>query len=234
MTVHSNDLFTAIAAQVAQYAHIDVGDDVIESMLTALTSGLLTTVEAAAFANITVADDGHVASIAVTDPIAARIDELQAKHDMGPCLMAAWRLDHVVIDDYGTDTRWPLFTDDVVVQTPVRSSVSFQLYRSASSMGALNIHADHPHAFTAAAIATGRTFATQAALALHIDTRQQQFNAALSSRDVIGQAKGMLMQEYKIEASAAFEMMRKISQDSNTKLIDIANQVVSSARRTDR
>jgi len=70
------------------------------------------------------------------------------------------------------------------------------------------------------------------ALALHADTRQQQFDAALASRDVIGQAKGMLMQEYTIDANAAFEMIRRISQDSNTKLVDLARRIVASAQAT--
>ena len=93
-------------------------------------------------------------------------------------------------------------------------------------MGALNIHADHPHAFTKADIATAGTFATQAAMSLHADTRQQQFNAALASRDVIGQAKGMLMERYHIDATAAFSLLARLSQDSNTKLVDIALQIV--------
>jgi len=231
MTSHDNDLYSAIAAQVSQYADVDVADDVIETMLTALTTGLVDAVPAARFATITLIEDGTVVSIASTDPIAARIDELQAKHDIGPCLMSAWKQERVMIDDYTAETRWQLFTDDVIAQTPVRSSVSFQLYREGASMGALNIHADHPHAFDDTAITTGATFATQAASALHADTRQTQFNQALASRDVIGQAKGMLMQEYNIDANAAFEMLRKISQDSNTKLANLAERVVASAKR---
>ncbi|WP_275041751.1 GAF and ANTAR domain-containing protein [Williamsia herbipolensis] len=203
-------------------------------MLTALTTGLVDAIETAQFATITLVENGEVVSIAVTDPIAARIDELQAKHDVGPCLMSAWEQQRVVIDDYSTETRWPLFTDDVIAQTPVRSSVSFQLYREESSMGALNIHADHPHAFDATAIALGSTFATQAASALHADARQTQFDQALASRDIIGQAKGMLMQEYNIDATAAFEMLRRISQDTNTKLAVLAHRVIASAQRPER
>ncbi len=231
MTTHDNDLYTAIAAQVAQYAHISVGDDVIETMLTALTVGLVEAVAGARYATITLVEHGKVVSIAVTDPIAARIDELQAKHDVGPCLMAAWKQEHVVIDDYSTETRWQLFTEDVIAQTPVRSSVSFQLYREGASMGALNIHADHPHAFDDAAIVAGSTFATQVALALHVGARQNQFDQALASRDVIGQAKGVVMQEYGVTADAAFEMLRRISQDSNTKLVDLAHRVVAGSSR---
>lgn len=229
MTTHNNDLYAAIAAQVTQYAHVDATDDVIETMLTALTTGLVDAVPAALFATITLVEDGNVVSVASTDPIAERIDELQAKHDIGPCLMAAWTQTHVVIDDYDAETRWQLFTEDVTAQTPVRSSASFPLYREGASMGALNIHADQTHVFDDATITMGSTFATQAALALHADTRQQQFDAALSSRDVIGQAKGMLMQEYKVDANAAFEMIRRISQDSNTKLVDLARRIVASA-----
>lgn len=231
MTAHGNDLYGAIAAQVTQYARVEVGDDVIETVLGSLTAGLLDAVPGADCANITLVEDGKVASFAGTDPVAARIDEIQAKRDVGPCLMAAWKQQHVVIDDYSTETRWKLFTEDVMVQTAVRSSASFQLYRAGTSMGALNIHAEHPRAFDDAAIAAGSAFATQAALALHADVRQKQFDQALASRDVIGQAKGMLMREYDVDADTAFDMLRKISQYSNTKIVDLARRVVASAHR---
>ena len=233
MTTHDNDLYAAIAAQVAQYAHVDVGDDVIDKVLMALTIGLRDAVPGAEFANISLVEDGKVVSIAVTDPVAAQVDDIQAELDTGPCLMAAWEQHHMIIDDYTTDHRWPRFADEVITRTPVRSTISFQLYREPTSMGALNIHAVRPNAFDDRDIAVGGAFATQAAMALHAGTRQGQFEQALASRDLIGQAKGILMQDYSLDANGAFDMLRRLSQDTNIKLVDLARRVVTTARQQD-
>ena len=56
--------------------------------------------------------------------------------------------------------------------------------------------------------------------------RDEQFQRALSSRDVIGQAKGMIMERYRVDAVQAFEVLRKLSQDSNVPLLQIAAELV--------
>jgi AmiR/NasT family two-component response regulator len=68
--------------------------------------------------------------------------------------------------------------------------------------------------------------ATHAATALLAADRQTQFESALASRDVIGQAKGMLMERFKIDAVRAFALMTQLSQDNNVKLRTIAQQIV--------
>ena len=57
--------------------------------------------------------------------------------------------------------------------------------------------------------------------------RDQQFRSALASRDVIGQAKGMLMERFGVNALHAFELLKRLSQDSNVPLHDIAERLVS-------
>ena len=57
--------------------------------------------------------------------------------------------------------------------------------------------------------------------------RQEQFRSVLASRDIIGQAKGILMGRFDINAVAAFDLLRKISQESNTKIVDVARRLVS-------
>jgi AmiR/NasT family two-component response regulator len=68
--------------------------------------------------------------------------------------------------------------------------------------------------------------ATQAAIAIITDDRHDQFESALASRDLIGQAKGIIMERYGLDAVAAFNMIRKLSQDSNEKVAHIAKRVV--------
>ena len=56
--------------------------------------------------------------------------------------------------------------------------------------------------------------------------RDEQFKRALASRDIIGQAKGMIMERYGVDAVQAFELLRKLSQNSNVPLIQVATDLV--------
>lgn len=227
MAEHGNEVYAAIAAQVQQLQGAEVSDDVIETALSVLTAGAVDTISGAVSACITLVEHGEIVTIAATSPLAAQLDELQAHHQIGPCLESAWTQEHVRIDDYTTDRRWPAFISDVLTQTPVRASMSFQLHRDATSMSALNLHATTPHAFDERGRALGHTFAAQAAVSLHAGTRQTQFHQALASRDQIGQAKGLLMERYDIGADQAFALLRRLSQDSNIKVSELARRLVT-------
>ena len=226
MGEHENPLYAAIAGQIEQLHGVTVGDDVIETMLSTITRGAVAAIPGADRAGISLVENGEVVSIAATDSIASRLDELQDKHDAGPCLDSAWRLRHISVGDYSAETRWPRYTRDVLTLTPVRSTISVQLYRTGTSMAALNIHADLPRAFDKAAIVTASTFATQAALALHAEARTAQFREALASRDIIGQAKGLLMKDFAVDADGAFDLLRQMSQDTNVRVVDLARRLV--------
>ena len=76
----------------------------------------------------------------------------------------------------------------------------------------------------------GLIFATHMAVAWNSARRDEQFRMALASRDTIGQAKGMIMERYGIGAIQAFEMLRKLSQDSNMPLARIAQELVEKSR----
>jgi AmiR/NasT family two-component response regulator len=56
--------------------------------------------------------------------------------------------------------------------------------------------------------------------------RQEQFRSALASRDVIGQAKGMIMERYRLDAVHAFELLKQLSQRSNIKLVEVAQGII--------
>ncbi len=83
-----------------------------------------------------------------------------------------------------------------------------------------------PNAFGPETREIGLVFAAHSSVAWNAARRDEQFKKALASRDVIGQAKGMLMERYGVNAIQAFELLRKLSQDSNTPLIQIATDLV--------
>ena len=70
--------------------------------------------------------------------------------------------------------------------------------------------------------------ATHAAITLIAANTQIQFESALASRDVIGQAKGILMERYKLDAGRAFALLVQLSQDTNTPLRLVAQQLIAS------
>ncbi|MDN4517244.1 MULTISPECIES: ANTAR domain-containing protein [Mycobacteriaceae] len=99
---------------------------------------------------------------------------------------------------------------------------------SHGASAALNLLARSPRAFSAEAEALGAMLATHAAIALSVVNKEQQFESALASRDAIGQAKGILMERFGIDAVGALELLKKLSQDSNTAIPVIAERLISS------
>jgi AmiR/NasT family two-component response regulator len=102
--------------------------------------------------------------------------------------------------------------------------------------GALNVYARTPGAFDDEAIVVGQTFAGYAAVALAnadlyhtTQTLTQQLQAAMASRAVIEQAKGIIMGEQRCTPDAAFRILSKVSQDSNRKVRDVAAALVARA-----
>jgi transcriptional regulator with GAF, ATPase, and Fis domain len=164
-------------------------------------------------------------SHAATNELPERLDLLQAELQEGPCVDAARRDILVRSNDFTTDERWPRFGPRAAA-IGVRSSLSFQLYTGDDTLGALNIFARNANAFDDEAEEIGAMLATHAAVALYAAKKTEQFDSALATRDVIGQAKGMLMERYRIDALQAFALLSKLSQDSNTPVAALARELV--------
>lgn len=198
-----------------------------ESALRELTKNAAASLPGAICAGITVATRaGEVKSLAATDPVAEELDDIQRRTREGPCLTSAWEQHTVRIKDISTETRWPAFCREAQRVTGVRSAQSFQLFKDRESMGALNFYGDRRDAFDDDSLELGLILATHTAVAWNLLGRDDQFRSALASRDVIGQAKGMLMERYDIDAAAAFGLLRRLSQETNTPLISVAEQVI--------
>jgi hypothetical protein len=147
--------------------------------------------------------------------------------NQGPCLDAA--VDELVVrcPDLSQDERWPGFAA-AAVEAGVHSMLSYQLYTHRGGAGALNLFGCTARRFNAEAEAIGAMLATHAAVALIAADKQLQFESALASRDLIGQAKGIVMERFKTDAVQAFHLLVKRSQDTNTPLRTVAAQIVES------
>ncbi|MBV8860984.1 MAG: GAF and ANTAR domain-containing protein, partial [Mycobacterium sp.] len=155
------------------------------------------------------------------------LDEIQRRLQQGPCLSAAEGQHSIRIDDLGADDRWPLYRDEALAHTPIRSILSFGVFRDGQTSAALNFYAEPTRAFDAGSVDSGLVSATHTALVWIMLRRDQQFRRAIASRDVIGQAKGMLMERFDIDAAAAFVLLKRTSQNSNTPIARLAQRVVT-------
>jgi GAF domain-containing protein len=185
----------------------------------------------AQYAGITVTrNHKHIDTPAATHKWPILLDEIQQLHREGPCLTAAWEEKTIHVADLEADDRFPLYRRDVLEQTPIRSVMSFQLFIVGETMGALNVYAEQPRVFGQPSRDIGLIFAAHSSVAWNAARREEQFRQALASRDTIGQAKGMIMERYGVDAVQAFEVLRKLSQDANVPLVRVATELVAKAQ----
>ncbi|UXA19272.1 GAF and ANTAR domain-containing protein [Mycobacterium sp. SMC-4] len=199
-----------------------------EAGLTELVDSATRMVPGAQYAAITlVRESSQVSTLAATHRYPAILDEIQHRHQDGPCLSAAWEHFIVRADDLSTEQRWPHYCREAIARTPVRSVISFEIFVNETMLGALNFYAEQPRVFGAEAQENGMVVATNIALAWAMLRREEEFRSALASRDLIGQAKGVIMQRFGIDAVQAFELLRRLSQDANVKLVEVARRLLT-------
>ena len=191
------------------------------------------TVPGADAGGISTTTDGLLGSQNPTSGVISKLDQLQSELHEGPCITAIDQLPTdglVIVEDLaGEDAaRWPQFAPQAVDQG-YRSMVSVQLTREPNLRAALNLYAAEPDAFDADARITAALFGLQAAALLFGADNAAHLQRAVESRDVIGQAKGILMERFRVNGDEAFQMMVTSSQETNIKLVDVASWLVSQA-----
>lgn len=200
----------------------------VESVLRSINDVNVRFVPGALHAGITMLDrSGAISSVGATHTHPRLLDDVQRETNEGPCLSAASTGHTIRIDDLATEQRWPHFTAEALPRTSVRSVLSFRLFHAKSLLAALNFYAPSTGVFSEDSLEHGLIASAHTVLAWNVLRRERQFRDAVASRDVIGQAKGILMERYGITAFGAFDLLKQLSQDSNTRLIDVAGQVVA-------
>ncbi|MGH3728533.1 MAG: GAF and ANTAR domain-containing protein [Micromonosporaceae bacterium] len=170
---------------------------------------------------------GQVTTAAATDDLAQKAHEIQHELGEGPCMDALWKEQLVGVDDLVTEQRWPRFVERGVA-LGIRSSLSFQLFTHEDTLGALNLFAERPHAFGSDAREIGLVLAAHAAVALADARNQAQLSEAISTRQRIGEAIGILAERYNITTRDAFSVLAQASQNHNVRLRDLAARLVVS------
>ena len=168
----------------------------------------------------------HLEVIATTGPIPQQLDELQQQQGTGPCLSAARSQEVVRLEDVRTDRRWVPFAMRAA-DAGVGSMLCLPLHIDTTTFGTLSLYSDTPRAFKDVTESVARVLAVLAAITLSESRGKANLERALQSRDVIGQAKGIIMQARRVTADEAFALLVRRSQETNTKLIEVAEAIAT-------
>lgn len=180
-------------------------------------------------ADIMFARSHGVVTPVVTEELARTVDNAQLETGEGPCLSALATQEMVVVDDLVSDGRWPDFASRAV-QLGIRSVAAYPLYVGRADqprpirLGSLNLYG-RDSGLTELAIELGGVFAAHCSAVIHAEMGQTGLRDALETRDLIGQAKGVLMGRHGVTAEAAYEMLREASNVLNIKLHTLAGRV---------
>lgn len=181
-------------------------------------------------AGILLSDAGTMTTAAASSPLVIDIDQMQIDANEGPCPDAMIQGTTVYAHDLIEDSRWPTFAA-AATAAGIRTVLAYPL--SVERPSALNLYARLPAAFGATARAQGLLFATLARLALDSArerasdaNKAQNLTEALRTRELIGQAQGILIERDRITADQAFEVLRRASQNMNVKLREVAETLV--------
>ncbi|WP_127783606.1 GAF and ANTAR domain-containing protein [Rhodococcus sp. X156] len=185
--------------------------------------------------SVTMVDGSGATTPAATGELACTLDEQQYSTGQGPCLQAATTGETLHIPDMQAEQRWPEYTP-FAARNGGLSSLSVPLPVQDTTVGALNIYARVVDAFDEHSRELAEHFAGYAAVtvrnaSLYTATTNlaEQMQAAMESRAVIEQAKGIIMGERRCSPDEAFRLLSKVSQDANRKLRDVATAFVAQA-----
>jgi GAF domain-containing protein len=183
--------------------------------------------------------DGRLGFVAASEQLIIEAERHQDQVRQGACHEAHASNEVVVSDDLASESRWPDYTYRVL-ELGLQSVLGVPMNAHGQTIGVINVYRDHPSGWSADDIAAAEILAAMGAGYI-LNANQlraqhalaEQLEAAIESRDVIGQAKGLLMAQTGVDADGAFELLRSMSQQQNRKLRDLAQTLVerrSSAR----
>ncbi|HEX3841027.1 MAG TPA: ANTAR domain-containing protein [Acidimicrobiales bacterium] len=236
MPTPENTTTSELTSNLAEVARVLFAAGSVADTLQAVVDQAVASIEGCDFAGIFLLEADAVATAVKTHPVVLDIDDLQQATGEGPCLDAIEQRTTIYAEDLADDTRWPTFGPQAAA-AGARCALAFHLYTD-GTLGALNLYAQYPRAFGATDRAKGLIFATLSALALggartheDEDRRAINLNQALATRELIGQAQGILMERERITSDQAFDILRRASQHLNVRLREVAQDLVDTGDR---
>jgi GAF domain-containing protein len=172
---------------------------------------------------------GRLQIPATTDPVVAEIYAMQVDGGEGPLTESMREHSMVRICDTATDDRWPEWAGRVR-ELGVGSALDVPLTTSASTVGVLTLYSVRPNAFGPDEDAVAQILARHASVAVANTLREANLAQAVDARKLVGQAMGILMERHQLTEDRAFEVLKRYSQTTNTKLRDVALQLIDNRK----
>ncbi|HEY2205212.1 MAG TPA: GAF and ANTAR domain-containing protein [Pseudonocardia sp.] len=217
----------ALAAGLAEMARDLLAQGSVRETLDRIVHHAVELVDGCEAAGIMVLRDGRVETLAASDNVVVASDRIQAEVGEGPCFDATRKQREVyrIADFTTTEPQWPRFAPKAA-ELGVGSMMGFLLYtRERNNLGALDLYSSRPHAFTEECEHVGWLLASHAAVGMAAAEHVAHLHEALDSRQMIGEATGIVMARYGLTESDAFDRIVKASQNTNTKVRDLAQTI---------
>ena len=214
-----------LAETFAEIARTLLAESDTQATLARIVSLAVDTIDGCEHAGISMVTGRTVTSPASSDEVPAVVDRIQSETGQGPCVDAIREHEVFQTGRLSQDRRWPDFSRRAHAESGIESILSFRLFAD-GTMGALNLYSTQPDAFDDHDVAVGSVFAAHAAVAWSTSQEIQNLQAGMSSRQLIGEATGILMARQDISEQEAFDMLRRASQRLNVKLRLVAEHVI--------
>jgi transcriptional regulator with GAF, ATPase, and Fis domain len=215
-----------LAAGLAAAALVLKEPESVEEALARLAVVALSVIPGAEQCGISVADRKSVSTVASTDGMVDRLDQLQYRLDEGPCLDAIRLHTSVVVDDMRTETRWPRFAPSAA-EAGCLSQMGIEIFCESGRVGGLNLYSTQPSAFDEQTRQAATLLATHTSVVMGKMITVDDLHHALRTRQLVGQAVGIVMCRYAVDEHAAFAYLGRVSQHSNVKLHQVAARIVA-------
>jgi GAF domain-containing protein len=183
-------------------------------------------------AGVVLQGHGRAEVAAVTDSTVAEVYSLQIDSESGPLITTLKSGATVLIRDTSTDDRWPEWAEKVA-KLGVRSVLDVPLATgngTPAMIGVLGLYAAEPDAFSADDEAIAHILARHASVAVSSARHEETMAQAVDARKLVGQAMGILMERFDVDGDRAFAILKRYSQDTNTKLRDVAQQLIDTRK----
>ena len=174
---------------------------------------------------ILVHEKTRVETVAATHPVVADLDRIQLESGEGPDLEVIADRHGVLVPDVRTERRWPSWAR-AVEATGVRSMLGSRLYTTSTTIGSINFYDTEPDRFGPEDVDVAHMLARHAAVAMDTARDTEHLWRAIDARNLVGQAQGMLMERFGVDADQAFAVLRRYSQDNNLKLHVVAQRLI--------
>ncbi len=220
------DLDEALA-QAAERLHTP---DTLEQTLQVMVEVARDSLVEVDHAGVTLATKGAVTTTAATDDFTHGIDQLQYDLGEGPCLhqLRTTGGPTVVEDLERGDTRWPTYVTQAS-RAGVRSIMALRLFKDSTTVGVLNLYSTSHETIDDDSRSLATVLARHASIAYSRSLQISHLRRGLETREVIGQAVGIVMERYQLDSARAFDYLLRVSSTSETKLRDVAQQVAGGA-----